>query len=309
MRLRKGFTLIEMVLAATIASGAAAFMIGTLVRQQKFYSSAAAILDSRAQLRDAADVLTTDIRAAAVATLGMPVMRDSAIEMFSTIASSVICTVAPGSSVTLPPVILASGTTLTSMLALPDTGDIALLYTFAPGFPDSGTWEPLRINAFAPRSVATACPPPTGFTTTTDIGSTSPAFAVTFAAAPARALTPGQPVHFVRRARYSLYKSSDGKWYLGYRRCNAIGPSSCAAIQPVSGPYDPYGGPNSSGIVFKYFNAAGSGLGPTAISNDVARVDVIIRGKSARKANLAGDAVASYRDSVVVSVSPRNRRR
>jgi prepilin-type N-terminal cleavage/methylation domain-containing protein len=309
VRLRRAFTLIELLLATTIAGGAAAFMIGTLVRQQKFYASASAILDSHAQLRDAADVLTTDIRAAAVASLGLPVMRDSAIEMFSTVSSSVICTVTSSTSATLPPIVLASGTTLTSMLALPDTGDIALVYTFPPGVPDSGSWEQLRISSLTQRSIATACPASTGFTSAADAASGSLAFAVTFATPAARTLNPGQPVQFVRRGRYSLYRSSDNKWYLGYRRCNAIGVSSCTAIQPVSGPYDAYAAGGASGLVFRYFDAFGTQLAPAGLSNDVARVDVLIRGKSARKSNLAGDAVAAYRDSVVVSVSPRNRRR
>ena len=307
MRLRKAFTLVEVLLATTIAGGAAAFMIGTLVRQQKFYSSAGASLDSHAQLRDAADVLTTDIRSAAVALLGLPVMRDSAIEMFTTIATSVVCTAPSATAATFPPAVLASGTTLTSMLAMPDTGDIALVYTYPPGLPDSGSWEALRIGAFNTRSVISGCSVATGFTTDADATGTGTAFGVTFTSAPARALAPGLPVHFVRRARYSLYKSSDNKWYLGYRRCSPSGSSACSAIQPVSGPYDPYSSTAASGLAFRYFDAAGTPLGPTALSNEVARVDITIRGRSARNANLAGDAVTSYRDSIVMSVSPRNR--
>ena len=301
----KAFTLVEVVLAATVASAAAAFMIGTLARQQKFYSSASASLDSHAQLRDAADVLTTDIRSAAVSLLGLPVMRDSAIETFSTIATSVMCTAPSAVSATFPPIRLTSGTTLTSMLALPDTGDIALVYTYPAGIPDSGSWETLRIAAFNTRSVSAGCPAATGFTEDADAAGGGPAYSVTFASSPTRSLIPGLPVHFVRRARYSLYKSSDNRWYLGYRRCSSSG--GCAAIQPVSGPYDPYSSTGASGLAFKYFDQAGTPLGPTAISNNVARVDITIRGRSARNANLAGDAVASYRDSIVTSVSPRNR--
>jgi hypothetical protein len=307
MRLsRKGFTLAELIVAGAIGAGAAALMTATLVRQQRFYTSAAVILDTRAQLRDAADVLSTDLRGAAVATFGLPVMTDSAVEMFATIATSVVCAVPSTQSIALPPVRLASGTTLTSMLVQPDTGDIALVFVASSSAPDSGRWEPLRLSAFSPRSVATTCPESTGFTTGADMTSGSPSFLATLATVPSSAMRAGLPVHFVRRGRYSLYRASDNNWYLGYRRCNVSG--SCSAIQPVSGPYTSYSA-TSSGLSFRYYDSAGAQLSPGSESTSVARIEIVVRGETARAAALNGDLRKAYRDSVVVSVSPRNRSR
>ena len=306
MRVTRGFTLVELLVACVVGGGAAALMTATLVRQQRFYSSASVILDARAQLRDAADVLATDLRGAAVATFGLPVMTDSAVELFATIATSVACAAPSSLSVALPPAKLASGNTLTSMLALPDTGDIALLFIAPPAAPDSGVWESLRIAAFSPRVVSTTCPPSSGFTATGDLSSGSTAFFATLAAAPSSAVRPGTPIHFVRRARYSLYRSSDAKWYLGYRRCNAAG--SCAAIQPVSGPYPAYSA-TTSGLSFRYYDTAGNALTSEAESRGVARIEIVVRGETARAASLNGDLRSVYRDSVVVAVSPRNRQR
>ncbi len=306
---RNGFTLVEVIIALALAGIAASFMIGTLVRQQRFYTSAAAILDTRAQLRDAADVLTTDIRGAATGLLGLPAMHDSAIEMYSTIAASIACTVQSASTIGLPPRRLESGTTLTSMLAHPDTGDLAIVFTYAPGKPDSGSWESLQVASFQSRPVASSCPSSTGFTTSGDEAQGTAGFAVSLAQSPVTPFSPGAPVHFVRRARYSLYRSSDNKWYLGYRRCGVAGASGCAAVQPVSGPYQQYSSSGVSGLAFRYFDVGGSELGNAVNSNLVARVDIVLRGKSARSANLAGDTRSTYKDSAVVSVSPRNRRR
>lgn len=305
----RGFTLVEVIVALVLAGVAASFMIGTLVRQQRFYSSAAAILDTRAQLRDAADVLTTDVRGAATGLLGLPAMRDSAIEMYSTIAASIVCTVQSGTTVGLPPRRMQSGVTLTSILVHPDTGDLALVFTFPPGKPDSGKWEALRIASFQTRPVSSSCPSSTGFTTPADEAVVAGGFTLVLADSPANAVNRGSPIHFVRRARYSLYRSSDNKWYLGYRRCTLGGGSACAAIQPVSGPYEKYSSSGSSGVSFRYFDLSGTQLGSSANSHLVARVDMVLRGKNSRSSNLAGDTRSIYADSVIVSVSPRNRTR
>ena len=289
--------------AIVIAGGMAAAMVTTLARQQRFYSSAAAILDIRAQLRDAGDILSTDLRGAAL-SLGVPVMTDSAVEMFTTVASSIVCT-SGVATFGLPPAVLASGANLTSVLAVPDTGDLAVVYLSRPP-PDSASWETHRIAGFASRSLAVVCPPSSGFTRAGETG--SPAFEVTLATPPSQLVRPGAPIHFVRRARYSLYRSSDSKWYLGYRRCAPIGQSSCAAIQPVAGPYDGYA-PTRSGLAFKYFNRDGVELPPGSSSAALARIDVVVRGASSRQANIAGDSRSRYRDSVVISVAPRNRAR
>ena len=306
MRLiRRGFSLAELVVVTTVAGMAAAMMIGTLVRQQRFYTSAASILDVRAQLRDATDILATDIRGAAVAMLGLPVMTDSAVEMYATIASSVVCASLSAQSIGLPPLTLASGNTLTSMIAQPDTGDLALLYGIPGAAPDSARWETLRISAFSSRSLSASCPQSTGFTSASDASSGVSGFVATLATPPATPMRSGAPVHFVRRSRYSLYRSSDGKWYLGYRRCASSGPSQCAAIQPVSGPYDPYTG-SASGLSFKYYDTHRTLLAPGFASTTVARIEIVLRGR-ATGSLLSGDMRTAYRDSAVVTVSPRNR--
>lgn len=251
----------------------------TFRRQERFYSSATEMIGVRSQLRDAADVLIADIRGAAVARYGFPLMTDTAVEMFTTIGTSVVCS--PPSGRTL---FLSNSALLTSFLASPDTGDIALAFT------DSTRWIEARISSFATRALAPGC----GYT-------------VTFPKTVDSAIHQGSPIRFVRRGRYSIYRSSDGEWYLGYRRCNAVGQSVCTTIQPVSGPYLPYSKSGASGLGFRYFDQNGAELVDAAVSTRVARVDVVVRGETRRPVSLSGDAVRRYRDSVVISISPRNR--
>lgn len=304
----RGFTLIELLLATALAGAVAALIGSTLVRQQRFHISAAEMLEVRGHLRDAAGVLAADIRGAAVSHHGLPVMTDSAIEMFTTIATSVACDAPAGTSIGMPPKTLASGNTLTSILLQPDSGDLAIIYGIPGGEADSGRWETVPVSTFSSRSLAAACPASTGFASVSDEAAGATGFTATFASAPSTAVRKGAPVHFLRRARWSLYRSSDNRWYLGYRRCNAVGPPVCSAIQPVSGPYRSYSESGAaSGLSFRYYDASGTEVRDGASSTAVARVDIVLRGETGRAVALAGDARAAYRDSVVVTVSPRNR--
>ena len=306
---RQGFTLIEVVVAVALAALVGSTLLMTLRRQQRFYGSAAEIIQVRGQLRDAADVLAADLRGAAVARYGLPLMTDSAVELFTTIGASVVCTAPSGRTLFMPPAVLAGGTALTSLLASPDTGDVALIYATPDGIPDSAQWVEFRIAAFGSRSLATSCPAVTGFTSAADAVVKRTGYAVTLTSDPPPAVRKGAPLRFLRRARYSLYRSSDGNWYLGYRRCNAIGRSICAAIQPVSGPYLPFtnGAIADGGLAFRYFDTEGAELTDALLSPTVARIDIVLRGETARAVSLVGDARSRYRDSAIVSISPRNR--
>ena len=302
---RRGFTLIELLIATAIAGVAAAFMTVTVVRQQRFYSSASEVLGVRADLRDGADILVNDLRSAAVGMFGLPIMTDTAVEMISIIGASVACAAPAGPVIELPPVTLSAGHTLTTLLTQPDTGDIALVYG-ASETPDSGAWEAYRIASFTSRSVATTCSPATGLTDPTDATTNSPAFLLTLASSPSAKVRKGAPVHFLRRARYSLYKSSDGEWYLGYRRCAVTSPNPCSAVQPVSGPYRRYKSGNNPGMSFRYYDASGAELLDASQSFRVARLEIIIRGESRGLVAFSGDRKQSWGDSVTVSVAPRN---
>jgi prepilin-type N-terminal cleavage/methylation domain-containing protein len=298
MRVRHGFTVAELLVATAIGGIATALMTMTVVRQQRFFSSASEVLSVRSQLRDAADVLATDLRSASVGELGLPVMMDTAVEMYSVIASSIACTISSATTIGLPPATLAQGNTLTSILALPDTGDLSAIYSA-----DSARWDYHRIASFGSSVIATSCPSSSGFTKP---GDAAAGYQLTVATAPATPITKGAIVHFLRRARYSFYRSSDNDWYLGYRRCGVSPPYACSSIQPVSGPYKPYRSDGSGGISLRYLDASGAILTNAAQSKSVTRVDIVLRGQSQSTVSLTGDSRRIWRDSVIVSVSPRN---
>jgi prepilin-type N-terminal cleavage/methylation domain-containing protein len=306
---RAGFTLVELLVSLAIVGVITAATTLTLVRQERFYSRAAQLLETKSQLRDATGVLVSDIRGADIATNGVPLMTDSAIELYTTIGVSIACTAPAPQTFGLPPSTLSNGNTLTSLLVTPDTGDLAEVYTIPGGNPDSAKWEVRRVASFSSRSVASACPVSSQFITSADATAGATGYLLEVAGSPLANVRTGAPIRFLRRARYSIYKSSDNLWYLGYRRCAVSSPYSCASIQPVSGPYRAYAGAvGGRGLSFRYYDMSGMELPAASLGLDLARVDIVLRSQATSSASLIGEQ-NTFRDSAIVTVSPRNRRR
>jgi hypothetical protein len=274
----------------------------TLVRQQRFYRGTTELLHAREGVRDAMELLSADIRGMAVADT-VRLLADSAIEFFANIGNSVVCQRLGSTTVGLPGVSAGRGNVLTALLTQPDTGDIAVFHSDSAH--GAGEWERHRISAFGSRSIAVACPASSSFGRDADINASG--FLLELSTPLNGQAVAGAPVRFLRRARYSLYRGSDGDWYLGYRRCNAIGSSSCGAIQPLSGPYRDYSSDHGrSGLVFEYFDPSGSRLPADASPLDVARIDITARAESRQQIKVEG-RLTSPSDSATVTIAIRNR--
>jgi type II secretory pathway pseudopilin PulG len=299
MKSRTGASLIEILAVLAITGIVATAIARTLVRQQRLYRATSEQIDTRRSVRDALDVLSQEIRNASVNDT-VRLMTDSAVEMFSTIGSSVACTTLGASDLGLAPP-AASGIGATAWITEPDSGDLALIYRSAAGSP--GSWERYRIKSVGTRITSTACPAMSG--PSSGFSASSSSYVLTLSAPPP-AIHAGSPVRFVRRSRYSLYRSSDGKWYLGYRRCNALGASVCGSIQPLSGYYKPYSSDTTkTGLLFRYFDAAGAQLSSGSDPARLARIQITARAVSAVTVTLDGSARSSG-DSGVVTAALRN---
>ena len=298
---RGAYTLIELTVVLAIV-GIVGSTIGlVLSRQQRFYRGTSELITTRQSVRDAIEVLTTDIRGMSVADTGR-LLADSAFEFFATIGSSVVCQELAPAEIALPPV-EPTGATLTSFATQPDTGDLAIFYIDSG--PLANRWDRRRITAFTARAVSTMCPKGSAFLRESDAPSAGTAFAVSLDAPLNGGIHIGSPVRFIRRGRYSLYRAADGEWYLGYRRCNAIGASGCGVIQPVSGPYGAYTRDIRSGLAFEYFDRAGVPLQGSPLL--LARVEISTRA-GGRPMITSERRVWTPRDSAHVSVAVRNRR-
>ena len=300
--LRCGFTLIELVVVLVIL-GVIGGAIGlTLLRQQRFYRGATELLYAREGVRDAIDLLSIDIRGMATADTAR-LLADSAIEMFASVGSSVVCQIA-GTEVGLPGEIPPPRNTLSAFVTQPDTGDLALFYS--DSIETGSQWERHRIVAFSARSLAATCPASTGLSEAGAAEAGAAGFLVTLSTPLSSHVVRGAPVRFIRRGRYSLYRAGDGDSYLGYRRCNALGEPVCSSIQPLSGPYRAYSrNAGSTGLLLEYFDAHGERLGVGASPSTLARVDVTARAESRQRVIVEGGSRSSG-DSATVAVWVRN---
>jgi hypothetical protein len=216
-------------------------------------------------------------------------VADSAIELFANIGSSIVCHTDGGIGVGLPAGSSGRGNAFTTFLVQPDSGDIAVFHR--DSLDGESEWERHKIAAFGARPPGTACP----------------GFVVDLATPLSSHVKTSAPVRFIRRGRYSLYHASDGRWYLGYRRCNAMGASVCGSIQPLSGPYRDYSSnPRSTGLLFEYFDASGARLTPRGSPLAIARVDVTARAESRQRIVVEG-RVNAPSDSATVAIAIRNR--
>ena len=300
MRLRRGFTLTEMLFVLVIFGLVAAATMKIIVRQQKFYASTSDLMAMRNTLRDVGEALPADLRG--ISSIGGDIyaMSDSAIDFRLASGISVICSIAVGRlAVVIPPTTLASRTALTTWSTAPTLGDTAFVYNDgATSSISDDTWDK---NAVAATLAAGNCPTTSGFTATTSEASSSQT--LTFTTALNANVQVGAPIRFYRRARYKLFQpTANGAWYLGYTDCPA---GVCGSLQAVAGPYLAYSAtPGSTGLRFVYRDVNGS---VTATPNQVARIDIIAKAQTDNPIRMPGRPEGYFSDSLVVTVALRNR--
>lgn len=297
-RARRAVTLVELLVGIAVATLVILMAISYVIRHQRAYDAIAADIDLRARLRDASDLIAADLRGSSSGSDSILFASDTAIEFYSAIGSSTVCTTPTSGQITLPPDTLASGRILSSWVAMPDTGDYAFVFSDSSSA-STGGWLRARIASFGSTPTSIGCPPAAGLLSVGEAGSARSYDMSVTGMVPA-GVRRGSPVRFVRRVRYDVYRGGDGKWYLGYRRCSG----GCAPVQPLSGPYESPAGPP---IRFRYFTRSGAGLTGTGPTVDVAHVEIVSQAKYSRPVRLPGHTAPLVADSVAVSVAIRNR--
>ena len=111
----------------------------------------------------------------------------------------------------------------------------------------------------------------------------------------AGAIPTGAPVRGFERVVYQLYQpAGDTSWYVGFQPAGQ-------SMQPLIGPV------LTNGLTFQYYDVNGN---VTAVRNQVARIDITVRARTAAAVRAGGQADrATVVDSVVTSVALRNNRR
>ena len=291
---RRGFSLIELMVILALSAMVIGGLTSVLVRQQRFYRGTADLIETRSQIRQAAGIIPSDLRG--VSTIGGDILEitDTSMVFWATIGQAVTCVGVPGTNVlVVPPQVLANNNTLASFTMTPTLGDTVWVY-------ENGATDAAANDHWHAYGIMAAPTPTTQMCATLVGGVDLSASRLSFVLSEAldNDVEIGNPVRFVRRTRYSLYRASDGGWYLGY--CS---PACGGAPQPIAGPFLPAGS-GTSGVSFSYTDANGAA---TAVPANVAQVSVVVRGKTRGVVDMGGYKNTQVGDSLRFSVAIRNR--
>ena len=300
---RSGVTLVELVVALAIAGVVLSLVASISIRQQRIYADLADAAALSGQLREAAAILPTDLRGVATGSgdIRGGEARDTAIEFRGTIASAVVCDTTAFGVVLAP---AGPGVTgFASFLTPIEAGDTAWVYSSREPLDE---WRPYRVASVANLAAGAATCAQLGPTLTGSERSAA-RVAIGLDGGPPPAAIVGAPMRFTRAVRYSLYRASDGEWYLGVREWN---PSSARfnTIQPVGGPF---ASPSLGGLAFRYLDSLGASLGiPVLDTRTISLVRIELRGqtKNVTQALSAAGPSGKRSDSLSLVVLLRNRR-
>jgi prepilin-type N-terminal cleavage/methylation domain-containing protein len=302
LRPRPGMTLVEMMVVVVLLAIVGGAVMSTLAKQQAFYRSTSDVMDLRSQMRQAAAVLSNDLRGVASGAGDINSMSENSIDFYYNIGSSVVCDVNLGNgTATLPPLTLASGNTLSQWTTRPARNDMVYIYSDPDTASTSDdTWQSFAVDTLIAQNALCNM----AYTQAAD--ASSPSYQVkvsTSGPSMATGLRRGSTVRFMRRVVYQIYQSSaDNRWYLGFctPTCTTTNPA-----QPIAGPFNAFSsGSASSGLAFTYYDANGN---VTATRSEVARISFVFRAQSRARINIPGMGKGFYTDSLRTEVALRNR--
>jgi prepilin-type N-terminal cleavage/methylation domain-containing protein len=297
VRRRGGLTLVELMATVAVAGVVLAIVAGVALRQQRTFAALTSDAALAGQLRDAASVLPSDLRTAAVGAGDLREATDTSVEIRETLASAVVCDTL-GKAVILAP-FDGTAATFGGAIAPIQAGDTAWIFSpddFAHPWRGHGV---LGVASTHAGQCAAVGPRLSGASlvasrTTLTLDSVS---------VPQTLI--GRVARVTRPIRYSLYHASDASWYLGARDWNDAS-GKFNTIQPLAGPFRS----PSAGPVFRWFDSTGAALAaPVARRDQVVLVRIDLRGQTRSADRVLGSAWNSgpRADSVSMFVAVRNR--
>lgn len=297
-RSRRGFTLVELLVALVLLGLVSAATYRILVNNQRLYMAQTQRIDLSQNIRAAATILPAEFREIDASDGDIIAMSATSITVRAMRWLSFVCQapVLGGASWNGLSMIIRGGApgqmgffgargvqNSDSLLVYwdgdqttrtddywPIGGVVAANAAVCPGVPANQPGQLVTLNMFSA---------PVAFATANKVG----------------AITVGAPVRGWERATYSLWQSpTDGLWYIGFQPPGQ-------ATQPLVGPL------LANGLTLQYYDVNGN---VTAVRTSVARIDITVRARTAAAVRRGGQAAAQIAvDSVVTSVALRNNRR
>lgn len=291
-RARRGFTMVELLVALVLLGIVSAALYRVLVNNQRLYVAQTQRIDLSQNIRAAAAILPAEFRELDASEGDIGAMSATSIQIRAMRWLGFLCAV-PNLGGALNGVgLIIRGGDLGQPLFFGSRGinqsDSLLVYY-------DGN-QASRTDDFWATGTITAAPNGQNCTD----GTNGQRLITTInllglGANVAGAITMGAPVRGFERVTYQLYQSpADNLWYIGFQPFGQT-------MQPLIGPVLP------NGLALQYYDVNGN---VTAVRNQVARIDITVRARTTAAVRAGGQAALQIGvDSVVTSVALRNNRR
>lgn len=288
-RNHRGTTLVELIVALPIAAIIGLVAMSLLLDTHRLARRLSSTTEIARELRQAGAVLASEIRP--LSSSDIVAWTDTSLDVQALAGSGVVCA-SPASNIIDMLPLNGSDALRTSWFATPQSGDrVYSVGTDSAIVPVDGNWQSDVLSSSSSSATSTCVGKPLLALSST------PGNVVRLTVAGAMSARPpaGSPIRIMRRTRYSLYKASDGLWYLGRKTFNGL---TWTTIQPVSGPFDK---PSLNGLLIQVRDSASNVL-PTGSLTSPRSIALMLRGSSQwlKAANKAGAI-----DSVLMHVTLR----
>lgn len=290
---RRGYSLIELLIALVLLGMVSAAVYKVLTNNQRLYLAQTQQIDLQQNMRAAATILPAEFRELDAADGDIQAMSATSITMRAMRQLGFVCLT--------PPLGGGIGQLTLTVRAVPMYGnrqtftqnDSVLVYWEGdPLSRSDDQWLPAQVRAVVTGPVCnqdTLGAVNQGFTLTMQ-----PQWINNPALNVANAITRGAPVRGFDNVTYAVYQSgTDNNWYLGQQNNTQAG-----AMQPLIGPLI-----GATGVTFSYYDSAGA---VTAVPTQVAQIGIVLRARTASPIRDAGGVQAFKVDSVLTRVALRN---
>jgi len=287
---RRGFTLVELLIALTLLAIVTAAFYRSLTTNQRVYQKQTQMIDLQQNLRAAASIIPEELREADASEGDIKAMSATSITFRAHRWMAFMCVAPPTPVVGASTMILRAQPSYGRTLVAGDS--MFVRYEGDDGTRYDDGWALARATTV----VNAVCPdngkPGVSIVMNMPLGVAPNATLQNFATS----IVSGSPVIGFETVTYALYQpSGDTLWFVG--------------LTPAGGTQQPLIGPLlSNGLSFAYYDSTGV---VTAVPARVARVDITVRAETNQpvRATAGASTLARVVDSVLTSVALRNNRR
>jgi prepilin-type N-terminal cleavage/methylation domain-containing protein len=279
---RRGFTLIELMIAIVLTGIILGSVYQTLGNNQRFYRSTSQILDVQQGIRAVAQLLPSELREVDAVAGDILAMGPDSITIKALRNTYFICSTPNAAAGTF----VVRNDMVYGYRSVDVTRDRALVFRDGnTQIMSDDTWQDFAISSFTPGA------------TCTDGSGAGATMTVTGAISKLDSVSVGSPVRTYERVTYRLYVDSAGTGWLGVR--NYVN-GAWGSVSPIAGPLR-----SDNGISLSYYDSTGA---VTATPTSVAQIRLLVRGLSTAPIEVPGRRanLQQYQDSLTVRVALRN---